>query len=216
MDTIVWILVVIAVVVAAVVIAWAADRQLRTRRLRRRFGAEYDREVERSYGDRRRAEAALGERIARHDELELSELSPSERSSYVRRWVELQVEFVDRPDVAVAHARELVDEVVAARGYPTGDGADDPLALVTVDHAESVDLYRVGHRLHHEDRGDGDPAAATETRRQALLHYRALFADLVDLAEAGDGWTSTALEPRSGSAADDAPAADSTPAVSSG
>jgi hypothetical protein len=49
-----------------------------------------------------------------------------------------------------------------------------------------VEQYRLAHRLHHESSETGDMALSTEERRQALVHYRALFADLLGTAE--EGW----------------------------
>lgn len=119
-GTLVWILVIGGVVLIAAVAAWARSGGLRSRRLRRRFGPEYERTLERENGNRKRAEAVLRERIARRDQLELRPLSPAARQTYLRRWEKTQSEFVDRPQAAVQHAQALLDAVMGARGYPNG------------------------------------------------------------------------------------------------
>jgi hypothetical protein len=185
-DTAVWILVIAGVVVIAALIAWAVNRNLQSRRLKQRFGPEYERTLERT-GDRRRAESVLGDRVSRRDEFELRALSPAARETYLRRWEQVQAEFVDQPGAAVRHAQSLLDEVMGERGYPIGEEFDERVDLISVDHPDVVEHYRLAHRLHSESAESGDTASSTEERRQALVHYRALFDDLLDTAEADRG-----------------------------
>jgi hypothetical protein len=177
-DSLVWILV-IAGVVLVVAAIWAVDRSTRSRRLRQHFGPEYEREVERAHGDRRQAESALGERVARHERLELQPLSPAAHDTYHDRWEQVQAEFVDEPEAAVEHAQTLLDEVMVERGYPAGEAFEERVELVSVDHPEVVEHYRVAQRLHRESGDAGDTADSTEDRRQALVHYRELFTVLL-------------------------------------
>lgn len=180
-DTVAWVLVIAAVVlIVALIAVWIGRRNAQSRRLRERFGPEYDRTMERSDGGRRRAEAELDERVSRRDELELRPLSGAARETYSRRWQQVQAEFVDQPGPAVRHAQALLDEVMVERGYPIGEDFDRRADLISVDHPTVVDHYRVAHRLHHDtERSDGE-AEATEKRRQAFVNYRALFAELLD------------------------------------
>jgi ABC-type nickel/cobalt efflux system permease component RcnA len=185
-DTLVWILVIVAVALIAAIAAWVISRDLKSRRLKQRFGPEYDRTMARTSGDRREAESVLGDRVSRHEQLELRPLSPAARESYMGEWERVQAEFVDEPGSAVQHAQSLLDEVMTQRGYPTGDDFEERADLVSVDHPSVVEQYRLAHRLHHESSETGDMALSTEERRQALVHYRALFADLLGTAE--EGW----------------------------
>ena len=182
-DTIVWILVIVGIALIALVGAWALSRELRSRRLKQRFGPEYDRTMARTSGDRGRAESALGERVSRHDELELRPLSSAARETYRQEWEQVQAQFVDEPGTAVERAQSLLDEVMTQRGYPAGEEFEERVDLVSVDHPDVVEQYRLAHRLHRESGDTGDPALSTEERRQALVHYRALFADLLDTAD---------------------------------
>ncbi|GAA0918209.1 hypothetical protein GCM10009557_89750 [Virgisporangium ochraceum] len=167
------IVLVLLLVVGAVLVAVGLVAS-RRRALRQRFGPEYDRVVE-STEDRRAAERELRERERRHAELELRPLDPASRERYSASWEEIQVRFVDAPDRAVGEADELVTRLIAERGYPTGD-YDDQLAHLSVEHANTLDHYRKAHEINERtSRGE----ATTEQLRQALVHYRALFADLL-------------------------------------
>ena len=209
-DTMVWILVIAGIVlVAAAVAAWLVSRNSQSRRLRQRFGPEYERTLERTDGDRREAEQILSQRVSRREELELQPLDATTRASYERRWDQLQAEFVDRPGAAVSGAQSLLDEVMVERGYPVGDEFDERVDLISVDHPVVAGNYRDAHRLHRETQDAGDTPAATEKRRQALVHYRALFADLLDGAAGEDAHDAARAEVAEDEAyADDEPYAD--------
>ncbi|WP_262284695.1 hypothetical protein [Micromonospora sp. MA102] len=168
--------VVVIVIVVLVLAALAAVAVVASRRraLRQRFGPEYDRAVA-EQDSRGAAERELRERERRHAELELTPLSPESRARYAAAWEELQVRFVDSPAETVGDADELVTRLIAERGYPTGDFSEQ-IAHLSVEHARTLTHYRDAHdiRLRNE-RGE----AGTEDLRQALVHYRALFADLL-------------------------------------
>lgn len=166
--------VLVIIIVAVLLLVGVAVMLNRRRSLRQRFGPEYDRVVE-SADDRRAAERELRDRERRHAELELRDLDPAARERYAASWEEIQVRFVDAPEQAVGEADELVTRLIAERGYPTGD-YDDQLAHLSVEHARTLDHYRQAHDIHERNsRGE----ATTEQLRQALVHYRALFADLL-------------------------------------
>jgi hypothetical protein len=164
-------IIVILVVIAAIVYGVQAGRR---RKLQSTFGPEYDRAVA-DTGNRTEAEKELRERERRHADLELKELSPASREQYRTAWEEVQIQFVDNPSDAVGTADDLVTRLIAERGYPTGE-YDDRLADLSVDHANTLQHYRDAHEISERNKGG---SASTEDLRQALVHYRALFADLL-------------------------------------
>jgi hypothetical protein len=165
------ILVVILIVIGLAAAAWYLTRR---RALRQRFGPEYDRMIA-ERDNRQEVERELRERERRHAELELRPLSAESRATYAAAWEEVQVRFVDSPDDAVRAGDELVTRLIAERGYPTGD-YDEQLAHLSVEHARTLGHYRDAHEIHlRNERGE----ATTEEQRQALVHYRELFADLL-------------------------------------
>jgi hypothetical protein len=170
----VWVLVavlVIALVVAGVVIS----RQRKSQQLQKGFGPEYERTVEQT-GDRGAAESELREREKRREEFDIRELDEGARERYAERWQGVQREFVDEPSGAVGNAHRLVTEVMRERGYPVDDDFDRRAADLSVDHPVVVDNYRSGHEISQRaERGD----AGTEDLRQALVHYRELFDELL-------------------------------------
>ena len=168
--TVVLILVVLVIVLAALLV----QRLLRRRALQKTFGPEYDRVVA-EQDSRTAGERELRDRERRHAELELTPLSAESKTRYSTAWQEVQIRFVDAPDDAVGTADELVTRLIAERGYPTGS-YDDQLAHLSVQHAQTLQHYRDAHEIsQRSERGE----ATTEDLRQALVHYRALFADLL-------------------------------------
>nr|MDT0658377.1 hypothetical protein [Micromonospora sp. DSM 115978] len=162
---------VLAVVVAVAAFAWVSARR---RALRSRFGPEYDRVVA-EQDSRSAAERELRERERRHAELTLTPLTDESRHRYASAWEEIQARFVDSPAEAVGSADDLVTRLIAERGYPT-DSHEDQLAHLSVEHARTLTHYRDAHEIHlRNERGE----ASTEQLRQAVVHYRALFAELL-------------------------------------
>jgi hypothetical protein len=170
-------LVVIVVVVALA--AWYFTQQQRRRtQLREQFGPEYDHAVD-TYGERGRAEDALSARAERVAALHIRPLSPELSRRYAERWQEVQARFVDDPEHAIGDADRLCSEVMQTRGYPMGD-FEQRAADISVDHPTVVEHYRAAHAVAlRADRGD----AATEDLRQAMVHYRTLFEDLIQSRE---------------------------------
>ena len=174
MDAWVWILIAVVVVAAVVVGGVAAARRRRSTQLQEGFGPEYERVVDET-GDRRAAERELEERRRRRDKLEIHTLSGATREVYAGEWQLVQERFVDDPVGAVRAGDDLVARLMAERGYPMDDfeqRADD----VSVDHPDVVQNYREGHRLVEEHRSG---RGSTEDLRQAMVHYRALFDELL-------------------------------------
>jgi len=174
MTTTAWIIVAIVVVAALVIGGVLWSRRRRSEHLKDRFGREYDRTVE-ATGDRSTAEADLADREKRVEKLDIRPLTAEERRDFGRRWDEVQARFVDDPPRAVAFADALLGEVMKARGYPVSD-FDQRAGDISVDHPVVGEHYHKAHDIavRHE-RGE----ASTEDLRQAMIHYRALFDNLV-------------------------------------
>src|ERR1700712_1560088 len=172
--TVAIIVIFVAVVVRARVAALALPR-MRSRRLQQQFGPEYERTVGQA-GDRRAAEQDLRERAERRRELEIRPLEPQARDAYAARWRGAQERFVDVPGEAVAQADALVQEVMRDRGYPVGD-FDQQARDVSADHGDVVHEYHAAHEISLLNDGG---RASTEQLREAMVHYRSLFAELLD------------------------------------
>ena len=170
-GAIVAIVIVVIVVAAVLFMLTAANRR---RRLRERFGPEYDRAVT-ERGSRREAEAELSEREKHVRELDIRPLSPTARSQYQSEWTAVQEQFVDAPQAAVTGAQTLVSAVMEARGYPT-QPYDQTVADLSVEHASTLDHFRAAHDISQNASAG---TATTEDLRQAMIHYRALFAELL-------------------------------------
>jgi hypothetical protein len=168
---VIWILIVVIVVLVAVVGVLAFQRQ-RSARLREGFGPEYDRAIE-EHGDQRAAESELRERRERRSRFEVRPLGAAARDRYAERWRATQSQFVDQPASALGDADTLVAEVMRERGYPVED-FEQQAADVSVDHPTVVEHYRKAHAIQTRSR------ASTEDLREAMLHYRALFAELLE------------------------------------
>jgi hypothetical protein len=170
------IVVVVGIVVAAVAVL-ALLRAQRRRRLQNQYGSEYDHTVE-STGSERAADAELLSREKRHKTLDIKPLGPGARERYADRWAMVQERFVDDPPAAVAEARELVTLVMSDRGYPTDEGDDQQIAdELSVEHGRTVSEYRTAAAISARA-ANGE--ANTEDLRTAMVHYRALFAELLD------------------------------------
>jgi hypothetical protein len=168
--------IIVTAVVALAVIVWLAMRKMRTERLRRRFGPEYDRTAH-AIGDVRRAEAALEARAKRVERLHIRPLTPDDAARFTSAWREVQQRFVDDPNGATTEADRLVGEVMHARGYPIGD-LNQRIDDVSVDHPHVVSNYRAARDIvQRHARGE----ASTEDLRQAMVHCRALFDDLLEV-----------------------------------
>lgn len=176
MNTDAAILVAVAIViVAAVLVAVTYAQRRRSQQMRAHYGAEYLAAVD-ELGDRRRAEHALKRREKRVEGFHIRALTREESARFASRWRRVQAEFVDDPRASIGDADDLLGEVMRARGYPVSDfeqRADD----LSVEHPKLVTHYRIAHEVAvRHARGEAD----TEDLRQAMIHYRDLFADLVE------------------------------------
>ena len=178
MNTITVVILAIAVVVLIALGVFIAMRWRRSQVLRKEFGPEYKHAV-RQYGDERKAEAELAAREKRDRKLEIRHLTHEEQNDFAERWRKTQARFVDEPSKSVGEADELIKEVMQTRGYPVGD-FDQRAADISVDHPNVVINYRAGREIAVRNK-KGE--ATTEDLRQAMMHYRSLFEELVETAE---------------------------------
>ena len=169
-----WIVLVIAVLIVIGLVAWVMASRRRSGQLRDRFGPEYE-QVMRERGTRRQAESELRERQRRREILQLRPLTTSSRDRYRSRWQDVQARFVDAPAESITQADGLVTEVMQERGYPMSD-FEQQAADISVDHPQVVERYRAAHGIAlAQDAGH----ASTDDLREAMIHYRALFDELV-------------------------------------
>ena len=177
-NTLLIVLVLIVLAVAVGVAAWTAMQRRRTEELRERFGPEYEHTVS-QLGDQRQAEAELQARQKRVERLQIQPLEPAERDRFITSWRSTQAQFVDEPTAAIIEADRLVGELMQARGYPVGD-FEQRAADISVDHPDVLEHYRAAHTIAlANERGQ----SSTEDLRQAMVHYRALFEDLLETRE---------------------------------
>lgn len=168
----------VLVVVALLAIAFVLSRKRRTDELRGKFGPEYERLVH-ERGDPRRVEDELSHRVERVKQLHIKPLPADQRAQFADAWRSDQARFVDDPKGAVREADRLVADLMQVRGYPVGD-FEQRAADISVDHPHVVQNYRTAHDIAvREGRGE----ASTEDLRKAMVHYRALFEDLLAAGE---------------------------------
>ena len=164
--------VLVLLLVLVAILAWARSR--RTGQLKSQFGPEYARAVHET-GNEQKAENILAERQKRVSGYSIKPLSAEMRNHFIESWRGVQVQFVDDPRYAVTRADDLLGEVMATRGYPVHDFAHRAEDL-SVDHPDVVQHYRTAHDIA----ANRDREASTEDLRTAMIHFRALFDDLVN------------------------------------
>ena len=170
-------LIVVAIVVLLLIaVAWAVTRQRTSSRLRKRFGPEYDRLLA-EHGNRARVESELKAREKRVRRLTIMPLSPADATRFSEEWRTLQGRFVDNPKGVVAQADRLVRDLMIKRGYPMED-FEHRAADISVHHPELVETYRLAQVIAARDqRGE----ATTEDLRKAVVYYRAMFDELLEV-----------------------------------
>jgi hypothetical protein len=172
-----WI-VIIVVALAVVGAVWWIGGRRRSTRLRERFGPEYERAMSRA-DTPAEAEAELEAREVRRGQLDIRPLEPDERERFLLEWKEVQANFVDDPEGSARAADRLVNEVMLARGYPMDD-FERRASDVSVDHPTVVEHYRAAHSVVQTSK---EGKVQTEELRQAFVHYRALFDELLEIRE---------------------------------
>lgn len=165
----------VMVVVAAVALFFLVNR---SRRLRKRFGPEYTRTVAEA-GDRWKAESTLERRTKRVEQLHIRTLTSDERTRFQNAWREVQAQFIDDPNATLVEADRLIGSVMSAEGYPVTD-FEQQAADISVDHPVVVENYRGGHQIAMRH---AQGHASTEDLRQAMIHFRILFNDLLGQPE---------------------------------
>ena len=172
------IVIAVAVILIIAVLAWLYVRKRRstTADLRQRFGPEYERAVH-EHGSERKAEAKLTDREKRIEKLNIRELNPMERERFSEQWKSVQSHFVDSPKGAVTEGDDLVSSLMKTRGYPTSD-FNQRAADISVDHPRVVENYRYAHEIAMRV---GKDEATTEDLRTAMIHFRSLFEELVQI-----------------------------------
>ena len=166
----------VIVIVALLVWLYVRKRRRNTAGLRQKFGPEYDRAVV-AHGSERKAESKLEDREKRVEKLKIRDLDPTEHERYSKQWESVQSRFVDSPKGAVAEADDLVSSVMKTRGYPVSD-FDQRAADISVDHPRVVENYRSAREIALRL---GKDQATTEDLRTAMIHYRSLFEELVQV-----------------------------------
>jgi hypothetical protein len=178
MDNTTLIVVVAVAVLAVLAVVWMVMQQRRRTHLKDRFGPEYEQAL-RQHQDPRAAERELAERERRVARFEIKPLTRDDVVRFTEAWRTTQARFVDDPKGAVVDADRLVDEVMRTRGYPIAD-FEQRAADISVDHPRVVSNYRSARVIAGRNtRGETN----TEELRQALVHYRELFADLLEVRE---------------------------------
>ena len=175
-----WIIVAAVVIALLALAAWFFSHKKRqSERLQHRFGPEYGRAVG-ELGGRTKAESELKAREKRVEHLTITPLAPAEAARFSQAWSALQGRFVDNPKGVVVQADELVRELMLKRGYPMGD-FERRAADISVDHPAVVENYRAAQAIAARDeRGEAD----TEELRKAVVHYRVLFDEMLEVREA--------------------------------
>lgn len=171
-----WIWIGLGALALIVIVALVArgGRRARTESLRSKFGNEYDHAVS-DAGSRKRAEQELATRAEQVKKYNITPLSTSDRDRFRADWQRVEQHFLERPTTAVVEADELVADIMRVRGYPMGD-FERHAADLSVTHPSVIQHYRAGHKVI----GGSAGASSTEDLRQAMLHYRALFDELID------------------------------------
>ena len=182
MNAVAWVAVVIVAVLVILAVGYLVSAHGRRRHLQDRFGPEYERAVRES-DSRKDAEQQLRAREERHAKLDIRPLDPRTREQYATKWTEVQERFVDAPSFAVTEADALVTAVMAERGYPTDD-FEQRLSDLSVAHAATLDHYRNAHDISSRA---ARQEATTEELRQAMVHYRALFQELLGDSDSSAG-----------------------------
>ncbi len=169
-----FIIAVAVVLIVLVLLGIVLSSSQRTKRLKDRFGPEYDKTVDR-LGDKGKAEEELEGRLEHMQDLNIRSLSAEEVNHFALEWEAVQAQFVDTPLTAVQKANSLIREVLAARGYPVED-FDQRVADISVDYPDLAANYR---ELHEIAQKDGHEEVGTEEMRQAMIHGRDLFENLL-------------------------------------
>jgi hypothetical protein len=93
-------------------------------------------------------------------------------------WAAVQRRFVDDPSSAVGSADRLLSRAMIDRGYPMTN-FEQQAEDISVSYPVVVQNYRAGHDIAMRH---AEGQATTEELRQAMIHYRTLFDELLQPA----------------------------------
>lgn len=173
-QTILLIVLAALVVIAVALVILLTVLRLRSQRLKKTFGPEYDYTLER-LGDQHTAESDLQRREKRLENLDIRPLNQTEHDRYLTDWTETQANFVDDPSGAVAKANRLITEVMIARGFPVAD-FEQRSADLSVIYPNFVLGYREANAIATKNQAG---AVSTEDLRQAMINFHTLFIKLI-------------------------------------
>lgn len=126
-----------------------------------------------------KAEALIVEHPRRPERPSIRPLGSDDALRFGAAWRQMQAQFIDDPERAVTDADRLVGEVMSLRGYPVGD-FEQRMADIEVNHPDVVMHYRAAREIAvMHARGE----TSTEDLRQAMVHYRALFRNLLETSK---------------------------------
>lgn len=166
----------VALIILVSVFFILRGRRNRTAGLRDRFGPEYGRAIT-THGSKSKAEGKLEDRETRVAAMKIRQLGATERERFIADWQAVQSRFLDHPKGALTEADELISALLLARGYPPAE-FDQRAADISVNHPQLVEYYRTAHRAAiRAGRGE----TTTEELRAALIQYRSLFDELVQV-----------------------------------
>jgi hypothetical protein len=190
-TTVIVIVAIVVVLIALGIYLFLYVRRRRSENLRKQFGPEYKRAVD-QYGDQRKAESELADREKRVRKLNIRALTREEQQRFSDNWRKTQAQFVDEPSRSVTEADNLVKELMQVRGYPVGD-FEQRAADISVDHPDVVTNYRAAREIAERNKAG---KATTEDLRQAMVHYRSLFEELLETRTTAADTTTNETEQR--------------------
>ena len=168
------IIVVLVLVVLGLLLALIFSRRQRSKRYTAKYGADYDHTVK-TMGSQTKAQTEMDQRQKHVDSLDIRSLSLPEREKYLAEWKAVQTKFIDQPGPATVEADHLIMEVMQSRNYPVAD-FEQRAADISINYPDLVSNYRLARAIAIKNE---QHKADTEELRQALVHYRALFNELL-------------------------------------
>jgi hypothetical protein len=166
--------VVLVLVIIGAILGLVLARRRRSEGLHDQLGPEYDRTVQ-AMGGEKKAQTELEERRKHVEALDIRPLSLSERERYLADWTAVQSKFVDEPGQAIVDADRLIMQVMQTRAYPVSD-FEQRAADISVNYPALVSNYRAAREIAVKNE---QQQANTEELRQAMIHYRSLFEELL-------------------------------------
>jgi len=168
------IIVVLVLVILGLILGLIFSRRQRSKRYQNKFGPDYDATVKKM-GSQTKAQSEMDQRQKHVDSLDIRSLSLSEREKYLVEWKAVQAKFIDQPGPATVEADHLIMEVMQLRNYPVAD-FEQRAADISINYPDLVSNYRQARAIALKNE---QHKADTEELRQALVHYRALFNELL-------------------------------------